>query len=269
MRELHIEDRKKVSLLMLKEFHQFCVNNGIQYFLAYGTLLGAIRHNGFIPWDDDVDVYLMREEYNKLVSKWHHERYNLVTCDNTKTYYLSFGKITDTRTARKIGDVILEDEGLGIDLFPLDGAPEDIQELEKQYRKFHDHVDKYHNKFIAYGKGEYSNGRPVTGIKRLIGKVMVGAGFLSWNTRRLAKVPLKVASGNCPNVWCLSDMYPTRMTYYRRDVFVPEKHLFEGEEFFIPKEYDKVLSFEYGDYMQLPPEEKRISTHQDTFVWKE
>ena len=73
MKEISIEESKRIQLDILKLIHEYCYNNGLKYTLAYGSMLGAVRHKGFIPWDDDIDIAIMRSDYEKLISGFEHE----------------------------------------------------------------------------------------------------------------------------------------------------------------------------------------------------
>ena len=94
MEDLTLQELKEIELNLLKKFHSFCVENGIRYFLAYGTLLGAVRYKGFIPWDDDVDVLVPREDYKKMIDLFQDdERYHLYSFEKKKNYRYPFDKI--------------------------------------------------------------------------------------------------------------------------------------------------------------------------------
>ena len=95
------DERKKISLDILKYVAEYCEKNDIKYFLAYGTLLGAVRHKGFIPWDDDIDLIMFRDDYNKFVSTFNKNDNNSkfkVLSFEYKTYSLPYAKVTDTET---------------------------------------------------------------------------------------------------------------------------------------------------------------------------
>ena len=99
MKELSLQEIKQVELEILKEFNSFCEENNIRYFLAFGTLLGAIRYKGFIPWDDDVDVLVPRDDYNRLLKQFqNNEKYCLYAFERDKKYSFPFAKLCDMKT---------------------------------------------------------------------------------------------------------------------------------------------------------------------------
>lgn len=139
MKKLNLNEIKAVELNILKQFDQFCKNNNLRYYLAGGTLLGAIRHKGFIPWDDDIDVCMNRPDYERLLNEFpqNNDNSNLQICDiKYKNFDAPFCKIVanNTRVRNKfLGN--LANSKLWIDVFPVDGLPENIDEVNQVYKK--------------------------------------------------------------------------------------------------------------------------------------
>ena len=136
-------DLRKAQLLMLKilkEIHNICVKNNIKYFLSDGTLIGAIRHNGFIPWDDDLDIGMLREDYEKFCSIAQEElpeEFVLQTQKTDKGYGLQFGKVIlkNTIWIEKVAKNTKRDySGLYIDIFPYDKIPEDKRRIGEDFK---------------------------------------------------------------------------------------------------------------------------------------
>ena len=126
------EDIRQLQIEILDEVHAFCTANSITYFLAGGTLIGAIRHNGYIPWDDDIDIMMYRDDYNRFINLFNknNERYHVFSIENDSGYNYHFAKICDKytyldETNLKINDI---DLGINIDLFPLDKLPPEANE---------------------------------------------------------------------------------------------------------------------------------------------
>lgn len=117
-----IKEMQQIGLLMLADVDKYCRENDITYFVGYGTLLGAIRHKGFIPWDDDIDIIMPREDYNKFIREYGNERYKVLSNEYTTDYYYNFAKVVDLKTyAIEHGrNVRIQDLGLYIDVFPID-----------------------------------------------------------------------------------------------------------------------------------------------------
>ena len=129
MKEISFEESKKLELDILLAVADFCNKNNLTYFLAYGTLIGAIRHKGFIPWDDDIDIQMPREDYNKFIETFSHERYKTIA-PGTPLSKHSFVKVIDTETVKIEAHKKYKKGFLGvdIDIFPLDGTPSDENE---------------------------------------------------------------------------------------------------------------------------------------------
>ena len=136
MRELGLEEQKTILLEILADFDRVCRENGIKYSIAYGTLLGAVRHRGFIPWDDDVDVLVLREDYEKLrkiLGEELEEGHRFICCEDEKRFTAPLAKIIDTRTVLRQLEHRSDrmDLGVYIDIFVLDYIPNDPEEREK------------------------------------------------------------------------------------------------------------------------------------------
>ena len=133
-----VEELQKIELEILKYIDKVCKENNLTYFLAYGTLIGAIRHKGFIPWDDDVDIQMPRDDYNKLcdILKEENGRYKLLDHKEGLGYIYPFAKVIDSNT-RLIETGLTETVNMGvyIDIFPIDGTPNDFKKRKKYLKK--------------------------------------------------------------------------------------------------------------------------------------
>ena len=128
---ISLEQQKLISQEILDYIAEFCNKHNIRYYLAYGTLLGAVRHQGFIPWDDDIDIIMFREDYRKFLSLFRSNRYHCLSFEND-TYYQSFSKIVDSKTAMVTDNMIpLEDLGVAVDIFPFDYLSDDRAGAER------------------------------------------------------------------------------------------------------------------------------------------
>ena len=130
-----LNDIKKVSLDILISIHEYCKANGIKYSLGYGTMLGAVRHKGFIPWDDDIDILMMREDYDRFLSGYKDSKFEVIDHKREKKYILPYAKVVDKNTVlfnSWMPDLKL---GVSVDVFPVDYVGKDMDEAEKLYNK--------------------------------------------------------------------------------------------------------------------------------------
>lgn len=263
------DELKRIQLGILLSLHQFCCDNNINYSLAAGSLIGAVRHRGFIPWDDDIDVYLLREDYKKLESLFpngYQGVYSFITINRNKEWPRPYGKMYDVRT------VEIEDAnnkypiGIGIDVFPVDDVPDSIEEwmsFEKKRRFWRD--------LSMLKSMTYSRQRSFSKNVLLLASRCVTC-FFSFNylTRKMDRLAqLNNGNGynhvyeNCPGV------YNSKHPWLKKDMAEFIEASFEGHKVSIMKGFDDYLKTVYGNYMQLPPVEKRVSTHTITAYWKD
>lgn len=272
MKELTTKEIQETSLDILKDVHEFCVRNGIRYTLAYGTMIGAIRHKGFIPWDDDLDIMMPRPDYERFCRTYTSPRYKVVCKENRKDCLIAFGRVCDTEKTciSSFLPWIRSSEGLGvwIDIFPLDAVNGDMESLTATY-------DTLHRLFDGSKKARRSL-RPLAREKSL-----------SYNINTLKKRLFGLFSRKpesyTDQIISIASRIPYGSTSYVAQLAMPgivaaydsaqveSFHLtpFEDAEFFIADGYDSMLRKVYGDYMKLPPEDERVP-QQDYihFYWK-
>lgn len=271
MKELSIDEFKKISFDTLQYFKYFCEKNDIVYSLGFGTLLGAIRHNGFIPWDDDIDVFIDRENFEKLIKKekqFETDTYMLSCARTNKDYSLPLVKIVDKRTVvyqkfQKKDKPI----GVWIDLFILDRVPRD----EITRARFYKHLEKLQINWLRL-ETDYSTVKGFIGFcKRMAVKAL---GLFTSARDCSIKLDKYSRKYECDK----SGLYGI-CTYRARDretgtfdaawfaEYIDAR--FESEKFRVPVRYDEILKKLYGNYMELPPVEKRISQHNFTAYWRD
>lgn len=250
MQILSKEEIQNVLLDIMQYFHDICEKNNIYYVLCSGSCLGAVRHKGFIPWDDDIDVFVPRSHYEKLINilKDYGVRYVPLTYELSDKYYYPFCKLIDANTIANQEEFNpIANMGLYIDIFPVDGLPADAKNRGK-----HINVVRKFSKLIAI-KNAVHTANPIKNlIKRIIGSF--------YNNQKL-----------CKKINALAVKYPEETSEFAMDIVWGTKPFlysdvsarilvpFEDRWFYIPENYDNYLKTIYGDYMQLPPEDKRVT----------
>lgn len=264
-----VDELKQIQLDILLAFDKFCEENNIKYSLAAGSLIGAIRHKGFIPWDDDIDVYVMREDYNmlnRIFPEKYMGKYALITMERNKEWNRAYGKLCDDRTIHCENVIgVPKDMGVAIDVFPIDDVPDDFAEWTKYNKRRIFLRDMYTMKYIKIKRGRSL----VKNLFVIASKVVLFpfsftllARIMNWYSQiHNGKGYLHVYE-NCPGV------YNTKFAWQKKDFDKLLNVEFEGHYVKIMSGYDDYLRTIYGDYMQLPPEEKRLSHHSFEAYWK-
>lgn len=261
-----------VIIDVLSAFIRICEAQGLRYFCAGGTAIGAVRHQGMIPWDDDIDVFMPRPDYDRflrLAAQSMPEGYEVLSPYATKDYPMYFAKMCNARTT------LLENEripcvfGLYIDIFPLDGACDDVETCYREKRRFKRLMNKLeavstHNSF-----GEYVG---LLTKRREWGRFAVKTVAFccrSWLRRWLLKQMDSIAYGHdyalSSKVVTYSGAYQRQEIYPKAWLETPQMFAFEGLMVNLPHDYDAYLRHFFGDYMTLPPVEQRASHHQKVF----
>lgn len=268
MKPIDLEELKLIQLDIVQALHDFCIENNIKYSLACGSLLGAIRHNGYIPWDDDIDVYMEREDYDRFISMFPQSYkgiYEIACMETMKQWNIPYGKLFDNRT------VMTEDVdgwlpiGVNIDVFPVDSAPCDIN-LWSRYNRIRTLLLKISRcKKIRLGKERGFLQNLVIGIIKLI-FVFFSKRFVSKLISVYAQLFNRNKSSLClfENVQGLIQKRPFDKEDFKETIL----HKFEDRDLCVMKGYDHCLKCGFGDYMQLPPVEKRVSHHVFNAYWK-
>lgn len=268
MKEMTTADIQQVSLDILKDVHSFCVKNNIKYSLAYGTLIGAIRHKGFIPWDDDVDIMMPRPDYEKFISIYTSScGYKIIP--EGKNSMIALTRVYDTAKTQVIQPEIpwcKKNVGVWIDIFPVDGAENDFQCFSERVKKIHELWSQNFTYRSLSGPFKFQKG-----IRSNIRLLRLRINRNKWRTvdnHVLYAKSIKYGDTN----YATSLTVPTEKTneYYPIEWFNEYIDIeFEGLNFKAIKEYDKILKAVYGDYMKLPPENKRVPTHSfHKYFWK-
>ena len=261
-----IREIQQMELGIMEYIHEICQKIGVKYFLAYGSLIGAVRHKGFIPWDDDMDICMLREDYEKLqdyLISNPNERYEVMSYKNNLNYVYPFMKVQDNHTYLLEEDVRIDSNmGIYVDIFPVDGYEDDVQFKNKMTKL----IKKRQLSCYTF-KGITNTKSVLNSLLRYVSVII----FYFTNTNKyvaqieeLAK-SRKVSDYEQVDYLIYKDM--NKPVWRREWLEQVTTGIFEGKEFTIPKNYHEILTSDYGDYMQLPPVEQRVS-HHDFKLWK-
>ena len=263
---------QKKELAIFKEFIRVCEKHQLTYFALGGTLLGAVRHKGFIPWDDDIDIGMPREDYNKLMSLDPSEfnfPYKLVNEKNTPSFTKAFMNLQDSTTKILMTySNVAHEESLWIDIFPIDGLPSNpikkyLHEKRYLFSRMMVQLSQF-NKIVNQNKeNRPSLEKLIIKIAEIINIEKV-LSYPFWQKNYISTISKYGMSegyaGNYTGAYKLRELVPT-------DYFGSGTSLsFENIMIKVPEKYKEYLKAIYGDnYMQLPPEEKRIP-HQYNII---
>ena len=269
LEKISLDKMKELQVNMLEYINEICKKYEIQYFLLGGSLIGAIRHNGFIPWDDDIDIGLTIENYNKLcdvLKKNNNGRYKLVNHEIQKDYYYPFAKLIDTKTLLiEKNFKNIKNYGVYIDIFAYHTIPADEKNIIRHYNK----VKKIQRQIFYYSLRNPYNSNLFKNIIKMplvvISKIKGIDLILKQYNKELSKY------SNIDSKFLLSNWPFYKMKNEIQNYEVVKEvcyHKFENIEALIPVKYDEFLRTVFGDYMKLPPEEERVSHHNIEIFWK-
>ena len=273
MKDISLEEMQKMEFDILCFIKEKCDKNHLIYYLAYGTLIGAVRHKGFIPWDDDLDIFMPREDYDKFVEICRTEEtghYKLISYEIDKNFTAPLPKVVDDRTLLIQHYNFIEKVPLGVyvDIFILDGVGNNYQDAVNNY-------EKSFKNYRAWRKADlpmFSKGNSkLHDILRFVRNIKYKVHGIQYYLQKLSLYNSKMSFYDNRYVASLE----SGTTEARKEIYLYSDlgdgilWEFNGEKFRIPTNYDKVLRQYYGDYMQLPPEDQRVSNHSYTLTWKD
>lgn len=266
MRDIELAELKTIQMDILEVVDKFCKENNIRYSLACGSFLGAVRHKGYIPWDDDIDIYIPRDDYERFIKIFPEELNNIkvASLEREPRWNRAYAQAYDSRTIMDEFANLPIKIGVYIDIYPVDSVP-DSDEDWVRYNKcrralIHAHELKYIP--IRWDRSILKN------FILIVSKTLL----LPFSSRSIAYFISKYAQkyngkGYGRSFECVQGMlqkHPFKTSLMTEFADID----FEDRKFQIMKDYDAYLSNAYGDYMKLPPKEKQIPHHLFKAYWK-
>lgn len=266
-REIQLE-----SLKILKAIDAVCRREGIRYWLAYGTLIGVVRHQGFIPWDDDLDIYMPRPDYERFLACFDGCAPELAPyvainpeVGLRRPFLITRVSNPEFKMVGEYGDEV-DELGTFVDIYPLDGLDDNLETGLERKKGAHSLVLQYMraNNFDCYNRG-------VGGLKRIAKRAQ---GILMGKPEKYQEMLNELCHerGFDDTKYCDTLAWPMtsdKTTYERAWFDGTVRMKFEDMEAPVPAGYDALLSCDYGDYMQLPPEGERVGHHFYAIVRRE
>lgn len=276
MRKMTLAEIQQVNLELMRDIHSFCVKNGIRYSLAYGSLIGAVRHKGFIPWDDDIDIMMPRPDFERFSSMYQSKEGYILSSVYDEDSYINYTRVYDYRTIVKCPvKPSKHDIGVWIDVYPLDGISDDDVISKEQFQRLRTHtrnVMKWRKCLIDIKQKKSS--KRIRILLRMIKLRILNKGSINSWRKKICGICKEYEFGKttrCSSLVCVEANRNNKQEVFQTKDFIDYQLVpFETEQFFIIKAYDHILTTIFGDYMKIPPKDKQVShiLHQWKFYWK-
>lgn len=267
MRLINTKEQRDTYISMLSYLDKYCTDNNLSYFLAYGSLLGAIRHKGFIPWDDDVDIFMPRKDYEELLRKHDNNgRYKVYHFTNNDTIVSRMIYLVDSFTYRKpsYSKSFVKNLGMNLDIFPIDNTPDNrIKRIIHRKRvSFYDWVFNMKVIPISPYRSRIKN------MYLRILQLFLSPFSFNWLLPRLDSVASRYKNKNTYYCNCFYSPYDQKKSFITKDFSEAKRCQFENIVIRIPTGFDSILKTTYGDYMKLPPKENRLphNDHMEYYI---
>lgn len=257
MKEITLEESKAIMVKILESIDKCCRENNIKYSLCWGTVIGAIRHHGFIPWDDDIDITMPRNDYNRFLEIYNDSKYGVYTPKINKNCVQIITKIykRDTKIYMRHKEM---EFGIWVSIFPYDNVPDENLKIWEIRRSFWMHL--YHFKTsVIFPVGNIG----MRSLKFIL-KLMMFPFSSFWLYSKVEKCLTPYNNQDTKNVCIWTGVGRTKTTF----LYFPKKWFdecidvdFENLKTKVLKMYDQFLRSRYGDYMKFPPESERVPKH--------
>ncbi len=252
--QLTLRERQLEYLRILKELDRYCTQKGLRYYIGCGTLIGAVRHKGFIPWDDDLDVFMPEPDFNTFAKEYKSNDFQIQSCWNSLAHQHIFARFCSNSIGCIPSGMYQED--FGIDVYIIYGAPSEMKKREEHINnvfkliKRRDRIRRIRNGLAR---------RCLWPIKNLECRL------LNKSIKRIIMEFRKYDFSNSEYIW----PFGGGKLLLKKELYgTPVRLPFEDGFFLAPEHYHEVLTMGYGDYMELPPVEKRKPYHGSDYYHK-
>jgi lipopolysaccharide cholinephosphotransferase len=261
MKELNLTEIRTFQLKILNEVASFCEKNNIRYSLYFGTLLGAVRHQGYIPWDDDIDIMMPRSDYNKFIStfKTPKNEFRVKSSLDDDSYPYTFAKVEKVKSKLIEFIDLPYDIGINIDVFPIDGVPEEQKLFDKFFKILKLKNDLLLTKAVKIdfrNRGVFKN--LILLFMKLIFKIVSHKTIIKSINKMITKnefVESKYVMACC--FFGIKKHQKLRREIYEEFIDMD----FESKKYKVIKHYDDYLKMQYDNYMELPPVNEQVAHH--------
>ena len=252
-----IQELRQIQMGILDHVHHFCEAHNLRYFLSSGTLIGAVRHKGYIPWDDDIDIYMPRKDYEQFLQIYHDEngRYKAIDPQRNSHYYYTFAKVVDLRTKMVEDETDGYEIGVFMDIFPVDYVTDDLQERER--------VFKQKKLWYKIRRCKISNSNP---LQSRLAYIVYRCWPMTVKQIERKIRRLIVLTEPTHTVCNMTEAGPKmKGCFLAEDIDSSVDIEFEGKTYKTMVGYKDYLERTYGDYMTLPPVEQRVTHHFEAY----
>lgn len=266
MKEMAIQEIRAVQLQILNRVDAYCRKNEVKYFLAWGTLLGAARHGGYIPWDDDIDLMMFRPDYDKFRASFAQASdghgLEVRPMEGAVGWPYPFTKVSDLRTRICEDSDLSVPIGVNIDIFPIDGHAATAGRTWLQEQEIRLVRGLLVLKSVAYRPGRAPRKRLMLRAAKLALRRVPAWSLVAWFSRCARRY--EASPGGRIGV----RVGPSDWGVPYGAIGSPKETSFEGRNYWGPEDMRKVLTSIYGDYMRLPPVEQQVTHHRFSAFWK-